>query len=223
MKKYLKYIISASIVVTILLVDIISKVIAVSVLECGKAIPVLGEFLKLDLCFNTGIAFSFLEDAPWYVLSGISLIMSGVIIFFIIKYGDFKKKPVGSIALALMLGGSLGNLVDRISNFPALLYDGPLLPNTTNVGVVDFINTNYIFELVGLEFGIWNIADACLVVGTFALLIHVLFFDKDEKKKKEENKETIIVDATVTEDKEINNDNTNEILETKEDEVISND
>ena len=177
MKKYLKYIISVSISLFVILIDLLSKIIVVNTLEYGKPIKILGEFLMLDLCFNEGAAFSILENAPSFILPLLSLLMSVAIGFMIYKFGDFKKKPIGTIALSLMLGGALGNMVDRIFNFPACLYtfsDGSVAN-----GVVDFMNTNHIFELLSkgkLTFGIWNLADACLVIGTIAFIIHILFF-----------------------------------------------
>lgn len=193
MKKYWKYIIGSSIALTVIIIDLITKILAVSFLEYNSnpgydGIHILGPFLTLKLEFNQAIAFSLGEGTiPMPVFALLSLVIGGVIAFLLFKYGDFKKKIIGSIALSLMLGGALGNFVDRAFNFPACLYTGPGSPA---VGVVDFINTNYIFELLGGTFGIWNIADACLCVGTFALVIHLIFFEKDEKKQNKDSEET---------------------------------
>lgn len=184
MKKYLKYIIGSSIALGVILIDIITKILAVKLLEFSKPVPIFGEFLTIQLYFNTGMVFSFLENAPRFVLPLTSILMSVVIGFLLFKFGDFKKKPVGSIALALMLGGAMGNMIDRTFNFPAVLYTGPLPTDQTSVGVVDFINTQWLFDILHMPNGVWNIADGCLVVGTIALAIHLIFLDKDDKKDK---------------------------------------
>lgn len=205
MKKYLKYIITSSIVLTIILVDMIAKIIVVSTLKYSDPVKIMGDFLVFELSFNTGVAFSGLEKMPSYVLGLISLAMSVVLGFMIYKYSNFKTKIIGSIALALMLGGALGNMIDRFTNFPAMLYNGPLPLGTDKVGVVDFINTKWMFDILHLPNGIWNIADGCLVVGTIALMVHILFFEKDEKKKKKEEKvEVEINENSSTESEEAN-------------------
>ena len=192
-KNTLKYIICGSISLLVIIIDFITKILAVTCLEENKPIKVLGEFLKLDLTFNEGVAFGlgdFGNPAIWGVLS---LVMSGVIGFMIYKVGDIKTKPVGTIALSLMLGGALGNMVDRFFNFPASIYGG--------FGVVDFVNTNHIVELLSggrFTWGVWNIADSMLCVGTAVLAVHILFFEKDDKKQTNEQQDGIIeVEAEV--------------------------
>lgn len=207
MKKYLKYIISASIVIGLFLIDMITKILAVKLLTCGEPIKILGEFLTLDLCFNPHAGLGLFEKAPKFFLPLMSAVMSVAFGFVLFKFGDFKKKPIGTAAMCLMLAGTLGNLIDRTFNFPCNLYDGPLPVGYDPAGVVDFVNTNYIFELLGGTFGIWNLADSFLVIGTIALVVHILFFDKSNKKEKnkeQQNKEEVIIDTDV------------EVLEVKE-------
>lgn len=203
MKKYLKYIISASVVIGLFLIDMLTKILAVKLLKCGEPINILGEFLKLDLCFNPNAGFGLFGKAPDFFLPLMSAVMSVAFGFILFKFGDFKKKPVGTIALCLMLAGTAGNLVDRTLNFPCNLYTGPLPSGYDAEGVVDFVNTNHIFELLGGTFGIWNLADSFLVIGTIALVVHIIFFDKSGKKENkqpnEEKEEIIDVDAEVVE------------------------
>lgn len=211
MRKYLKYIICASIVIVLFFFDMITKILAVNLLEYREQIPILGEFLKLDLTFNPYAGFSLFKNAPAWFLPVMSAVMTVAFIFVIVKFADFKKKPIFTIALCLMLAGTAGNLVDRLTKFPSILYDGVIPTGEHATGVVDFINTSYIFEKVGLTFGIWNFADSFLVIGTIALVVHILFFDKSDKKeknskvedeKKEESSEIIEVESEVIEVKE---------------------
>lgn len=199
-KNKLKYLITATIALTVVLVDLISKILAVLFLKEGNPINVFGEFLKLDLCFNKGIAFGQLALENTWILGCLSLVLSIGLGFLIYKYGDIKQKPIGTIAFALMLGGAFGNMIDRFFSFPACLCG--------EKGVVDFVNTNYIVELLSngkFTWGIWNIADLMLCVGTFLLAIHIIFFEKENKNKKDNNK--VVEEIIVENDTEINGDN----------------
>lgn len=68
-----------------------------------------------------------------------------------------------NLSIGLILGGSIGNFIDRIR----LGY------------VVDFISTN----IFGYEFAVFNLADSFIVVGTIILLIMVILFDNPGKKR----------------------------------------
>lgn len=197
MKKYLQYIICASIIIALFFVDMITKILAVKLLTCGEPINILGEFLKLDLCFNPHAGLGLFKNAPEWFLPAMSAVMSLAFGFVIFKFGDLKKKPIGTIALCLMLAGTAGNLIDRTLNFPCSLYDGVIPAGYDQAGVVDFVNTNHIFELLGGTFGIWNLADSFLVIGTIALVVHILFFDKSDKKAKttSENQKEEVIDV----------------------------
>ena len=176
-KNALKYIICGSIALLVVLVDCITKILAVSFLEVGEPVKVLGEFLVLDLCFNKGIAFGQMQVENTVILGLLSLVMSCGIGFLIYKFGDIKLKPIGTIAFALMLGGAFGNMIDRFFGFPACFYG--------EEGVVDFVNTNHIVELISngrFTWGVWNIADAMLCIGTAMLAVHIIFFEKENKK-----------------------------------------
>ena len=152
MKKYLKYIIIVSIVIPLIIIDMVTKILAVSFLTVGESIPILGEYLKLDLIFNEAAGLSIGENLPDFVLPLLSFIFCGVFGFFLSKFGDFKKRPVGTVALCLMLAGTFGNLIDRTFDFPRVLYTGPIPDDLDQHGVVDFINTNQIFYDFGLSY-----------------------------------------------------------------------
>ncbi len=220
MKKYLKYIIIVSIVIPLIIIDMVTKILAVSFLTVGESIPILGEYLKLDLIFNEAAGLSFGENLPDFVLPLLSFIFSGVFVFLLIKFGDFKKRPVGTVALCLMLAGTFGNLIDRTFDFPRVLYTGPIPDDLDQHGVVDFINTNQIFYDFGLSFGIWNFADSLLVIGTIALMVHIIFFDKDDKKAKKTKNDN--EEESKEQELEINTKDDNPSEEINEDKIKSN-
>lgn len=195
-KKYISYLIVAASIVFLILVDQLVKIWMVKNLEPGVDYPLIGKYVQLTLVFNQGIAFGF-GDVGNSILWGIlSLVVSGGVVYIIIKYLDFVKKPLLSIALILILAGALGNMIDRIFNFPACL--------VSEKGVVDFVNTDFIPKI---NWGIWNIADALLCVGTAVMVVHIVFFYREPKKQQSTNKGL-----------ENTNDDTNVLDPSKEDE-----
>ena len=109
---------------------------------------------------NLGAAWSFLADAGgwqrWF-LATLAIAVSGYIIYWLWTLRS-QRSSVLSIGLALVLGGALGNVIDRI----ALGY------------VIDFIS----IDLFGWEFPAFNVADSAISVGAACLIIDALFISK---------------------------------------------
>ncbi len=139
----------------------------------GSSFVVIPEFFSIRLQYNQGSSFSLGADIPWmrFVFIAISWGASAGMIWYWIK--NLKKKDVLIDAiLALCLAGALGNAIDRT------FYWEPVVGFS---GVVDFLS----FKLFGFyNFAVFNVADACLVVGVFALLIVVFVRDIMESKKR---------------------------------------
>ena len=145
--------------VFIIIADQATKNIATKNLLYGEYINIFTG-LNLILVHNTGAAFSFLSDAGgWqrYGLSVLAAIVSVIIVVWI------SRQPVQrwleSLALALILGGALGNLYDRVT----LGY------------VVDFLD----FHWSGHHFPAFNVADSGISVGAVLLIIDV-FINRDD-------------------------------------------
>ena len=107
-------------------------------------------FFKLVLTFNTGAAFSFLADAGgwqrWF-FTVLAVAISAAILWTLRRH---HREPVASLALALVLGGALGNLYDRVS-----------------LGhVVDFL----LFHAGSHGFPAFNVADSAITVGVAILI-----------------------------------------------------
>lgn len=140
----------------IAILDRASKVLSDANLTEGVAVNVFPGF-DLLLAYNRGASFSFLADAGgWqrWLLSGISLGVSALLIVWLIRLP--KTHKLQALALALILGGALGNLYDRMM-----------------IGyVVDFISVYF----MDARFAIFNIADAAISVGA-GLMILDIFFD----------------------------------------------
>lgn len=166
----------AAIILGGLIFDLLSKSIVQNNMNLGQTIVVIPKFLNFSYVLNRQAAFGF--DFGLGDVIG----EKGTIIFFIIftivalgffGYMLFKKPRRGllyRISFALVIGGALGNLYDRAV-----------------FGYVrDFIQIEYFgLEIFGsTTFAVFNIADACVVVGTILLLIFILFFDETFKDKK---------------------------------------
>lgn len=150
---------SLTIAALILLLDWASKRWIESILIFGEHI-VVTDFFNLVLTYNAGAAFSFLSDASgwqrWF-LSGIALLASILIVYLLRKYADNLRF---SIALSLILGGAMGNLLDRI-----------MLGH-----VVDFFD----FHIAGYHWPAFNVADSAIFVGAFLLIVDSFKTDKNQ-------------------------------------------
>ncbi len=140
---------------TVIGLDQLSKWAAVTFLPYDRAVPILPHF-NLTLVYNTGAAFNFLSHADgwqrWFFV-GLAFLVSIALIVWL------KRLREGShwtaLAIALILGGSLGNATDRI----------------VRSHVVDFISL-YIQHWYWPAF---NLADSAITVGAFTLILRALF------------------------------------------------
>ena len=141
-------------VIGIVVLDQLTKFQVVNNLELGERITVFTGF-DLWRAHNYGAAFSFLDDAGgWqrWVLTAISLVASVVLSTWLWRLP--KSQRLLSVALAVLLAGALGNLIDR------LLFGY----------VVDFISVYY----ADWRFATFNIADAAISIGAALLVLDIL-------------------------------------------------
>ncbi|WP_456275564.1 signal peptidase II [Bacillus sp. AK128] len=150
------YYITALIVV---LLDQFTKWLVVKYMELGESIPLISNFLYLTSHRNKGAAWGILQGQMWFFYIITTIVIIGIVIF--LQRLSSKEKLMGW-SLALMLGGAIGNFIDRLFRKE----------------VVDFINT-YIFTY---DFPIFNIADSALVIGVGLFFIHTLLEGKQEKE-----------------------------------------
>ena len=165
-KRYIFFSVSALIVIA----DQISKKFFEKFLLSldTNSINVIGdELVRFTLAYNTGIAFS-IKLGSRYFLSTISLLASIFIIYLIIKV-DLKKK-LELWAFTFILGGAIGNLIDRV------LYGK----------VIDFIDCDFP-DLIMARWPIFNIADSFVTVGMAFLAVQYLFFEKKGNKPSSNN------------------------------------
>jgi signal peptidase II len=133
----------------VVVVDFATKQVVLSSFRPGEVLPVLPVF-SLVLAFNPGAAFSFLAGASgWqrWMFTGIAVVAS-VVIVWLLRRGGSRPYCTG---LALILGGALGNLWDRIT-----------------IGqVVDFL----LFHWREWSYPAFNVADSAITVGAALLIV----------------------------------------------------
>jgi signal peptidase II len=133
----------------------------------GSSKELLGDFLRLTYIENPGMAFG-IDIGGKLFFSLFSLVASVAI--FIYLYAGRKESFGFRFSLAMILGGALGNLIDRV--FYGVLYgEGPLFYGR----VVDFIDVDFfdltVFGYHMTRWPVFNIADAAVTVGVVMLLV----------------------------------------------------
>ena len=145
--------------------DQATKWLARSQLELHQMVPVL-PFLDITLTYNLGAAFSFLSDAGgwqrWF-FAGLALVVSVVVVVWIARLR--RGEGVLGLGLAMILGGAVGNLWDRV----------------TLGAVVDFIYLNW----RGWDWPAFNVADSAITVGAVLFAIHTLRDGREQKTQRE--------------------------------------
>lgn len=123
--KAVKY---AVVALAVFIIDQLTKLWVVKTIPLQDYVPVLGEFFGFTSHRNTGAAFGILENQRWFFIVITIIIVVGIVIY--LRSTIRENKKLLSFALSLLLGGALGNFIDRavsgevvdffryISNFP---------------------------------------------------------------------------------------------------------
>jgi signal peptidase II len=141
-----------AIVALIVILDQITKVCIVQTLELNRRIPVIDSFFDLTHLRNTGAAFSFLAQAPAWFRQPFFFIATAVAIVVLSLFLQRLQEDnrIMIVAVAGILGGAVGNLIDRI------LYGE----------VIDFL----LFYWGEYYWPAFNVADSCITLGVIGLL-----------------------------------------------------
>jgi len=132
----------------------------------GASIPVLGDFLRLTYIENPGMAFG-IDLGGKLFFSLFSVAASAGILYYLYRAKD--EPLLFRLSLAMILGGAVGNLIDRV--FYGVFYgEAPFFYGR----VVDFIDVDFFnFSVFGYTLHRWpvfNIADACVTCGVFLMI-----------------------------------------------------
>jgi signal peptidase II len=142
-------------IVLIVLLDQGTKHLVVSSLQPNRPIAILPS-VEFVLSYNKGVSFSFLrfvDDAQRWPLVGLSILASGLLGWRLSRVPS--GRPILAIGLALIVGGALGNVVDR-----------------ARIGsVIDFVHVSY----KAWSFAVFNFADAAITMGAIATMASTYF------------------------------------------------
>ena len=134
----------------IVIVDLISKLVIDKLLKINETISIINNFFSITKVFNRGASFSmFIGYRLLFILIGI------IAIVILLKYlNNFKVNIRNIFAFSLLIGGIIGNLIDRV------IYGY----------VIDFLD----FNIFGYDAPIFNIADICICIGAFLLFYAIM-------------------------------------------------
>jgi signal peptidase II len=143
-------------IAALVIADQVTKALVLAYLPLHETVPVVPGLLNFTHVQNTGAAFGFLNAADFpfkpMVVTILALLALIAIALYALRYGS--ETWIGRFGLACVLGGALGNLVDR----------------ATRGHVVDFVD----FYWGGFHFWAFNVADAAITVGAIALILEML-------------------------------------------------
>ncbi len=132
--------------------DLLTKCLVVANLTPGEPVSIIGDFARLSLVRNPGAAFSMATGMTWLL----TLVATAVVIG-VVRIGRTLRSLWWAIGLGMVLGGALGNLVDRLFRSP-----GPLQGH-----VVDFLAIGW--------WPVFNVADSSIVCGAVLLVVLTVF------------------------------------------------
>lgn len=142
------------------------KQIMVSTLTPGEAIPVIGDWFRWLLVFNSGAAFSMGQNLTWLITAIQMTFVVGTLIA-----APRIRHRWEAVGLALIAGGALGNLIDRLFRPPGFWFGH----------VVDYISVG--------DFAVFNLADVAINVGVAVFVIALLFGSYEEDGARTEGAE----------------------------------
>lgn len=147
------------IIVLVVLADQITKQLVRSSMELYQTIPLIDRLLELTYIHNYGAAFSILQNKQAFLIAFTGLAMTAIAIYVA---RERKKLPGAEIAaLGLIVGGGLGNLIDRVAQGY----------------VVDFLNIHIL--------PVFNVADMAVCAGSALLVYSVMVLDARRRKESE--------------------------------------
>lgn len=152
----------------VLVLDFVTKKMVATKMVLGEEISVIGNFFLITSHRNRGAAFGILQEQRTFFIIITTVILIGLITY--IQLMRKTGKPILLTGLGLVLGGAVGNFIDRV-RFGE---------------VVDFAKFNF----GDYTFPIFNVADSGIVIGVGLILLDTLLSAREEKKKMLQDKES---------------------------------
>ncbi|WP_087972980.1 signal peptidase II [Oceanobacillus rekensis] len=142
-------------------IDQLTKWIIVKSMELGEQITIIEDFFYLTSHRNSGAAWGILEGQMLFFYIVTVIVVIGII-YYMEKYAKYDK--LLAIGLSLILGGAIGNFIDRVFRQEV-------------VDFADFIIFNY-------DFPIFNVADSALTIGVVLVIIATIIDEMKQRKEK---------------------------------------
>lgn len=155
------------VMVAVGIVDQVVKQIMVSSLNPGEPVAVIGDWFRWLLVFNSGAAFSMGQNLTWLITAIQMTFVVGTLIA-----APRIRHRWEAVGLALIAGGALGNLIDRLFRPPGFWFGH----------VVDYISVG--------NFAVFNLADVSINIGVAVFIIALLFGSDDEDGARAEGADT---------------------------------
>jgi signal peptidase II len=152
-----------AITIPVILLDQATKLFVQAHMALYESIAIIPNYLDITYTLNPGAAFSMLADAPTWVRTMFLLSMAtAAIVVLAVMIVRADRVSISTVAFALILGGAVGNLIDR----------------AIRGRVIDFMRAHY----YDLNYPIFNVADSAISIGV-ALIILTAFFGSDDERK----------------------------------------
>ena len=152
-----------SVLIGSVVLDQFTKVLVVSCFDLHETAPFLPGIMQFRYEQNTGAAFSMLSDQRW-VFMLFSTVAIVLMAYLLVKF--FRRHWLLSVSLAAVMGGGIGNMIDRI-------FAGY---------VVDFLDVQF------MDFAVFNVADIFVTCGSVALGVYIVFVEPKVERRLQEQK-----------------------------------
>ncbi len=168
--------------------DQLSKYLVMANMTEGETFRLIPHLLHFTYVRNEGAAFGMFSDQRWIfmVFSTIAIVGVGVYLFRFCKLDRLTK-----ISLAMIIGGGIGNMIDRIAWG----------------SVVDFLELPFLWlPILNMYFPVFNVADSFVTVGAVILIVCMIRMEVKESKKAKEKKDESVTEEPKEEPKENDHD-----------------
>lgn len=146
----------------IIALDQWTKWLVLKNMELGERISVIDPYLGWLSHRNRGAAWGMLEGQMWLFAIITVAVIIGILYYF---HKHAKGQPLFQLSLMVLLGGAVGNFIDRMLRGE----------------VVDFVDV--LIPVINYDFPIFNVADAALTIGVVLMIIYIIYDEKQQKKK----------------------------------------
>lgn len=155
MKEILIYI---AIIIGLVAVDQVSKFLVFKIFDVNRSYECIPGLIRFDILYNKGAMFGMMQGkiTLFFIVTAIGLGVFG----YLLKYGNLVEYPIYTSGLLLMIGGTIGNFIDRFLS---------LFAKTGIEGVRDFITFDF------FNFASFNFADMCMCCGIVLLAFDIIF------------------------------------------------